>query len=102
MFSSTEIEYALKSLGARIREARLQKGDSQQLFARRLGVSVPTLRDLEQGLPAVKVGTLAAALWALSRLRELDGLLTPTESLFQQVSQQAAKRRRAPRRKGVP
>lgn len=102
MFSNNKISDALLALGERLREARIAKGDSQVVFARRIGVSVPTLRDLEQGNPRVSVGAWGAALWAISRLADLDMVLRPQESLFEQLSRQPAKRQRAPRRTRVP
>jgi transcriptional regulator with XRE-family HTH domain len=101
MFSNTEITGALISLGERLRQARIAKGDSQTVFARRIGISVPTLRDLEQGNPRVSAGIWAAALWALSHLQDLDKLLQPQESLFEQFARRPADRQRAPRRAKV-
>jgi transcriptional regulator with XRE-family HTH domain len=98
MFSNTEISDTLLTLGSRLRQARIAKGDTQSIFARRIGVSVPTLRDLEQGNPRVSVGAWGAALWALSRLPDLDSVLQPQESLFEQYARQPAARQRAPRR----
>lgn len=98
MFSNTEILDSLLALGNRLRQARITKGDSQSVFARRIGVSVPTLRDLEQGNPRVSVGVWGAALWTLSRLPDLDTVLQPQESLFEQFARQPAARQRAPRR----
>jgi transcriptional regulator with XRE-family HTH domain len=98
MFFNIDISDALLALGARLRQARIVKGDSQAVFARRIGVSIPTLRDLEQGNPRVSVGAWGAALWALSRLPDLDAVLQPQESLFEQLARQPAARQRAPRR----
>lgn len=98
MFFNNETSDALLALGVRLRQARIAKGDSQAVFARRIGISVPTLRDLEQGNPRVSLGIWAAALWALSRLQELDLLLIPQESLFEQFARRPAERQRAPRR----
>lgn len=101
MFFNNEISDALRTLGGRLRQARIAKGDSQAVFARRIGVSVPTLRDLEQGNPRVGVGAWGAALWALSRLADLDTVLQPRESLFEQFARQPTARQRAPRRTKV-
>jgi transcriptional regulator with XRE-family HTH domain len=98
MFSNIETSDALLALGVRLRQARIAKGDSQAVFARRVGISVPTLRDLEQGKPQVSVGIWVAALWALSRLQEWDLLLLPQDSLFEQFARRPAERQRAPRR----
>lgn len=98
MFSNSETANALSSLGERLRATRLAKGDSQSVFAGRLGVSIPTLREMEQGAPSVGIGAWVAALWVLSRLRELDALLMPQESLFAQLERPRQLRQRAPRR----
>lgn len=98
MFSNDSIDQSLRLLGQRLRAARLAKGDSQAAFSVRLGISVPTLRDMEQGSPTVSVGTWGAALWVLSRLRDLDGLLEERESLFAQLERPRRVRQRAPQR----
>ena len=98
MFCNSEIEESLIAMGARVRKLRLAKGDSQAVFAMRLGVSVPTLRELEQGSPAVGIGVFVAALWALSRLADLDSILASQESLFAQLKRQPRERKRSPRR----
>lgn len=98
MFSNTDTEQSLRSLGERLRSARLSKGDSQAVFAGRLGVSIPTLREMERGAPTIAVGTWTAALWMLSRLSDLDGILQPQESLFAQLEQNRPGRQRARRR----
>jgi len=102
MFSNNETSDTLILLGARLRQARIAKGDSQAVFAHRIGVSAPTLRDIEQGNPRVSIGAWVAALWALSRLQELDTLLQPQESLFEQYARRPAERQRAPRRAKPP
>lgn len=102
MFSNNETFDALLALGNRLRQARIAKGDSQSLFARRIGVSVPTLRDLEQGNPRVSIGIWLAALWALSHLQDMDAVLQPRESLFEQFARRPAERKRAPRRPRIP
>lgn len=88
---------SLESLGKRLREARLARNEPQEIFAQRLRVSVPTLRAMEQGRPTTQIGTWVAALWALRRLGELDGLLGARESLFDEAH--GPRRRRAVRRR---
>jgi transcriptional regulator with XRE-family HTH domain len=79
---SLESRDALARLGARVRQARLDRNESQARFAARVGVSIPTLRHLEAGDPAVSLGLLAEALWVLKQLDELDRLLAPPKDLF--------------------
>lgn len=49
-------------LGSTLREARKQTGKLQKTLADELGVSVPTLQDLEAGKKTVSMGTLISAL----------------------------------------
>ena len=95
MFSNEDTLHTIASLGARLRTARIDKGDSQALFAKRLGVSVPTLRDMEKGSLTVSVGAWAAALWMLSRLSDLDPVLQKQESLFERAARAQKQRQRA-------
>ena len=83
----------LQSLGTRLKEARLERDESQQRFAARLGVSVPTLRKMEKGDPTAAVGTWAQALWLLDRVEDLDKLLAPTSLFAQWDKRQAPKKR---------
>lgn len=81
---SDEIMEKLKFLGMRLRQTRLNSGDTQERFAARLGISIPTLRGMENGDPAVKLGLWAKALWILDRLNDMDALLEQPTSLFDQ------------------
>ena len=92
---------ALKNLGRRLKTARLARNDSQKEFAWRIGVSIPTLKNMEQGKPTVAIGTWIKALNMLDRLDDLDGLLAPEESLFAQHERikKLAGRQRARRKK---
>ncbi|MDP1610491.1 MAG: helix-turn-helix transcriptional regulator [Sulfuritalea sp.] len=101
MFSNEDTLHAIATLGARLRTARIDKGDSQALFAKRLGVSVPTLRDMETGSLTVSVGAWAAALWMLSRLSDLDPVLQKQESLFERAARAPKPRQRASKGKST-
>lgn len=68
---------ALKKLGEDLAIARVRRKESQRLWARRLGVSTPTLIRLEQGDPRVAAGTYAAALWLIGRTQALGDLADP-------------------------
>ena len=96
---SFNCENALRHLGARLRRARLDRDEPQREFAARLGVSIPTLRKMENGEPSVSMGLWTEALELLGRLSELDGLLAPSPSLFAQYEAEKKKQRqRASRR----
>ena len=101
MVTVLESAVALVDLGQRLRSARIASNQSMAVFAARIGVSVPTLRDMERGAPTVQVGTWINALWALDRLGDLDAVFAQRASLLDQA-RAAGKRPRqrafAPRR----
>lgn len=98
MIHFKEIESALSHLGARLRQARIRGGQSQALFAERIGVSVPTLRAMERGKPTAALGHWALALWALNALDDLASVLPERSSLLEQLQHQRPARERAKRR----
>ncbi len=77
----------LKTLGAMIRAARLERGMSQTELSQRLGVSRYTVIALEKGEPKVGVGTVfeAATIVGIPLLagdqRELNKLATTVANL---------------------
>lgn len=89
----------LSALGARLKAERLQKNESQKIFAARIGVSVPTLTKMEKGDSSVAIGHWTAALRVLGREDDLQSLLAPREDLFKQYEKQQTfyKRQRASR-----
>lgn len=70
---------ALTQLGADLAVARLRRKESLKTWAKRMGVSVPTLLRLEAGEPGVSLGVLATALWLVGRDAALATLATPKE-----------------------
>jgi transcriptional regulator with XRE-family HTH domain len=70
---------ALEQLGADLAVARLRRKESLKTWAKRMGVSVPTLLRLEAGEPSVSLGVLATALWLIGRDAALGALATPKE-----------------------
>ena len=70
---------ALEQLGADLAVARLRRKESLKTWAKRIGVSVPTLLRLEAGEPSVSLGVLATALWLIGRDAALATLATPKE-----------------------
>jgi transcriptional regulator with XRE-family HTH domain len=81
-------EASLKSLGQRLKNARLNRDDTQKEFAARLGVSIPTLYKMERGDASIPIGRWAEALWLLDRIDDLNSLLAPEKSLFDQYEMQ--------------
>lgn len=70
---------ALEQLGADLAVARLRRKESLKTWAKRIGISVPTLLRLEAGEPGVSLGVLATALWLIGRDGTLATLATPKE-----------------------
>ena len=68
---------AIEKLGADLAVARLRRRESLKTWAKRIGVSVPTLQRLEAGDPAVGIGIVATALWLIQRDGELGRLAAP-------------------------
>jgi transcriptional regulator with XRE-family HTH domain len=89
----------LSELGRRLRAARIERNDTMEVFAQRLGVSVGTVRAMERGTPTVQVGAWLNALWILNQLETITHVLEPKESLLDRFrAQQKHRRQRASRR----
>ena len=90
----------LKQLGERLRHSRLKRDEPQSEFAVRLGVSIPTLRKMETGDTSISIGLWVEALELLNRLSDLDHVLAPQQSLFEQYDAKLKQtRKRASKRK---
>ena len=68
---------ALKKLGENLAIARVRRRESQRTWAKRLGVSIPTLIRMEGGDPGVGVGIWATALWLMGRVQAMPELADP-------------------------
>jgi transcriptional regulator with XRE-family HTH domain len=67
----------LRQLGENLAIARVRRKEPQRAWARRLGVSVPTLIRMEQGDPGVSMGIYATALWLMGRVEALQDAAAP-------------------------
>ena len=72
---------ALRSLGENLAIARVRRRESQRVWAKRLGVSVPTLIRMERGDPGVGAGIYATALWLIGTVSGLANLAAPAADL---------------------
>lgn len=70
---------ALRVLGENLAIARIRRHESQKAWARRIGVSIPTLIRMERGDPKVGVGIYTTALWLMDRAGALADLAAPGE-----------------------
>lgn len=89
---------ALRTLGENLAIARVRRREPQRAWARRLGISVPTLIRMEHGDPGVSMGIYATALWLMGRVQTLQEAADPATdrgALEQDV--RAATQRRAVR-----
>lgn len=70
---------ALERLGLRVAMARKLRGLTQQELAHLAGVSISTLRSMEDGADGIAMGNFFKVLQALGLLSQADKLLDPRE-----------------------
>jgi transcriptional regulator with XRE-family HTH domain len=89
---------ALRTLGENLRVARARRRESQRDWAKRLGVSVPTLIRMERGDPGVGAGIYATALWLMGTVGGLSELAAPAadRGALENDVRRALKRGRSP------
>jgi transcriptional regulator with XRE-family HTH domain len=73
------VAQSLARLGENLAIARLRRRESQRDWAKRLGISVPTLIRLERGDAGVGMGIYATALWLIGRAAAIPDLAAPSE-----------------------
>jgi transcriptional regulator with XRE-family HTH domain len=86
----------LAALGSRIEMARKRRRMTQQTLAARAGISVPTLRKLEQGDAGVSLAAVVRILQVLGLADDVDRLAADDElgRRLQDIQQKGAPRRR--------
>jgi DNA-binding XRE family transcriptional regulator len=89
---------SLARLGENLAIARARRKEPQRAWAKRLGVSVPTLVRMESGDPRVAIGVYATALWMIGRAQALPELAAPAQDQGAlELDVRAAVKRRAVR-----
>lgn len=88
---------ALATMGKQIRLARLRRKLSMSLVAERAGISVPTLRAIEQGAPSVAIGSYATVLLAIGMKNEFAQVAANDELGRYLQDQDLEPKKRAPR-----
>ena len=68
------VQRRLQELGERIRSARRRRGLPAALVAERAGMSLMTLRGIEQGRPGATIGAYTAVLHVLGLDADLDAV----------------------------
>ena len=91
----TNFNSLLKQLGARLKEARLSRNESQELFAQRLGITRQSYSKMEKGASQTPIGNWLAASSLLGRLDSWQDVLAVQEDLFAQFEKKSDKRQRA-------
>ena len=89
------IETILIQLGRRLKEARLARNESQELFAQRLGMTRQSYSRMEKGSPQTLIGNWLAASSILGRLDDWKDILAEKEDLFARYEKKSSKRQRA-------
>jgi transcriptional regulator with XRE-family HTH domain len=68
---------ALAKLGADLAVARLRRRESLASWAKRMGVTVPTLMNMEAGEPSVSIGIYLTALYLIGKDLAVGELAAP-------------------------
>ena len=89
------VESLLLLLGKRLREARLARNESQELFAQRLGLTRQSYSKMEKGSPQTLIGNWLEASSILGRLDDWQDMLAEKEDLFAKLERKKSKRQRA-------
>lgn len=90
-----DIESLLKLLGQRLKESRLARNESQELFAQRLGMTRQSYSRMEKGSPQTLIGNWLAASSIFGRLDDWQEILAEREDLFAKYEKKSSKRQRA-------
>ncbi|MBU0482719.1 MAG: helix-turn-helix domain-containing protein [Proteobacteria bacterium] len=91
----TDTEHLLKQLGERLKEARLSRNESQELFAQRLGITRQSYSKMEKGSPQTPIGNWLMASNLLDRITGWENVLAEPTDLFAQLEIIKQKRKRA-------
>nr|MBF0222011.1 helix-turn-helix transcriptional regulator [Desulfobulbaceae bacterium] len=90
----------LEMLGARLKDARLSRNESQEVFAARIGLTRQSYAKMEKGAGVVPIANWLVASDILGRLDTWQDVLTGQEDLFVQYKKKQQKRKRASRSEG--
>lgn len=88
----------IAQLGQNIAIARKRRGESQAQWAKKLGVSQPTMARIERGDPAVSMAFYVMSMWLINQTEGLAALIAPQHdhaALEKEVTKARAKRQPA-------
>ena len=92
---NNSVESLLLQLGERLKEARLARNESQELFAQRLGLTRQSYSKMEKGSPQTLIGNWLEASSILGLLDDWQDVLAEKEDLFAKFEKKSGKRQRA-------
>lgn len=90
-----KVRAILIQLGNRLRQARLNRNESQKLFAARIGLTRQTYSKMEKGAATVPIGYWLAASDIIDRLQSWQDVLLENDDLFKQFEMKQTIRKRA-------
>ena len=94
----------IELLARNITVARKRRGETQAQWAKRLGVSQPTMARIERGDPAVAMASYVMCMWLVNPAVDLAGLIAPVNdhaALEREVSRvEQGRRSQTPTRPG--
>ena len=93
--NNNNVESLLLKLGERLKESRLARNESQDLFAQRLGLTRQSYSKMEKGSPKTLIGNWLEASIILGRLSDWKDLLAEKEDLFAKFEKKSVRRQRA-------
>ena len=85
-------------LGQHIAIARRRRGETQAQWARRLGVSQPTMARIERGDPSVAMASYVMCMWLVNQAEGLADLIAPPrdQAALEREVARAGRQRRMP------
>lgn len=92
----------LSILGQRLKDARLSRNESQEVFAARIGLSRQSYAKMEKGEGSIPIINWILASDIIGRLDSWDGVLAEKQNLFEQYEQRQKKRKRASGKRARP
>lgn len=94
----------IEKLAQNIAIARKRRGESQAQWAKRLGISQPTMARIERGDPSVAMASYVMCMWLINPKAELSELIAPQNdhaALEKEVAKARVKRKPAAPRVAV-
>lgn len=92
--------HQIEQLAQNIALARKRRGETQAQWAKKLGVSQPTMARIERGDPSVAMASYVMCLWLINQAEGLADLIAPLHD-HAALEREVAKLR-APRQRAAP